>query len=104
MQRHVDSRRDAGRRDHICIVNEPLVGADLDSWVKFGELVQRAPVRRGGPVREQTGGRALYIRGHAEEPDTLIAAEPVSDDYCGDSPWAFVRARSTRLSLPFRQK
>jgi hypothetical protein len=42
--------------------------------------------------------------GHAEEPDTLIAAEPVTDDYCGDSPWAFVRARSTRLSLPFRQK
>src|ERR1019366_8809553 len=37
----------------------------------------RGSVRAGAG----SGGRALYIRRHAEEPDTLIAAEPVTDDY-----------------------
>ena len=40
MQRHVDSHGDAGRGNHICIVYEPLVGADLDSRVKLGKRLQ----------------------------------------------------------------
>src|SRR5665647_3599795 len=77
MQRHVDSRGDARRSDHISIVDEPLVGADLESRVKLGERLQRAPVRGGGPVREQTGSREYQRAGadarHQWHLDTLLA-------------------------------
>ena len=77
VQRHVDSCGDARRSDHISIVDEPFVGADLDSRVKFGERLQLAPVRGGGPVREQAGGREYKGAGadarHQRDLETLLA-------------------------------
>jgi hypothetical protein len=46
IQRHVDARRHAGRRDHVAVVHPALAVDDLRVAAELTELLLRSPVRR----------------------------------------------------------
>ena len=57
VQAEVDARGDAGRGEHVALVDVEDAGIDGDRGIALGQLLGVGPVRGGPPAVEQAGVR-----------------------------------------------